>query len=135
MVTDSVILGKFFELLNVPGVTGTIDGEVFKITKPINRQSEDIVIGILLNNITNNEHMNTGEVNINCFTAANNDHTSNTLRIETILLAVINALNLVNGEGNHGQLNYRIASQKTFRDYDDPLLFFSNIKLNFSHKN
>ena len=135
MVTDSTILGKFYELLNVVGITGIINGEIFKITKPINRQSEDIVIGMLLNDITNNDHMNTGNVNINCFTSANKDHTANTLRIDIILNAVIVALNMVNAEGNYGQLNFRIASQKTFRDNDDPLMFYSNIKLNFSHKN
>lgn len=135
MVTDSTILGKFFELINVVGVTGVIGGKVYKITKPVGRQNEDIVIGLLTNDIIINDHLNTGIVNINCFTIANQDHTANTLRLETITQAIITALNIVNSEGGSGQLNYQLTGQKTFRDFDDPKMFYSNIKLNFSHKN
>ena len=135
MVTDSIILGKFFELINVIGVTGIIGGEVYKITKPIGRQSEDVVINALTNDVIINDHLNTGIININCFVTANKDHTSNTDRIETIVQAVITALGLEFSEGGSVQLNYQLISQKTFRDYDDPIMFYSNIKLNFSHKN
>lgn len=135
MITDVKILGTLYTLLNVAGVTGLINGELWKVSKPVDRQLEDIVLNSLTNLNTNNHHLNIGVININSFTRANADHTANTLRLQAIHDAIITALDIVGGQLTYGLLNGRIEQQKTFRDNDDPLMFFSNIRINFSYKN
>jgi len=135
MIADFEILGKFYELLNVSSITDIIDGEIWKIVKPVGREFEDIVINTLTNENSNNGHLNTGVVNINSFTFETAGHTPDTLRMQTINNVIIAALNMQFGEGNFERLNFRIISQKTFRDNDNPLMFFSNLKISYSFKN
>jgi hypothetical protein len=134
-MTDNEILAKLFKVVNVSPVTSIIDGEVFLGEKPIERTSEDIVIGVLVSKSEFNGSLTTGTVNINCFTKAINNHTRDAKRLNTITGVVITALGLTYDEGHTGLLNYKFESQKTFRDFDNPSMYYSNIKLRFSHKN
>ena len=122
-------------MLNVSTITTLINGKLFIGEKPIARDLEDIVIGVLLSKPEFNGELQVGTVNINCFTKAINNHTRNAARLNEITDAVITVLNLTYNNGNSGALHYQLESQKTFRDYDDPSMFYSNIKLKFSHKN
>jgi hypothetical protein len=134
MITDLEIISKFYQILNIPAITGVITGEIWNLKKPVNRQEEDIVINLLTNNVTSNLHLLTGVANINTFIKANDDHTPNGIRIKEINDLIIAALNIDNNEGSVGLLTYRLESQKTFRDNDDPTMYFSNLRLKFTLK-
>lgn len=137
MTTDIEILEKFYSLINVAAITGIINGEVWTVVKPVGRELEDIVINTLTNVESNNNRLNVGVVNINVFTKEKADHRPDGVKIKGFLSAVSLALGIDedSGKGNQVQLNYKVESLKTFRDIDNPLMYFSNIRLNFSHKN
>lgn len=135
MITDNEILSKFFRLVNVQGVTSVINGKVYIGEKPVARELEDIVIGVLTSKSEFNGELLTGEININCFTKAIGNHTRDARKLNLITQAVITALDLTYDEGNSGGLHYKLLSQKTFRDFDNPIMFYSNIKMKFSNKN
>jgi hypothetical protein len=135
MLTDNEILGLFFKIINVSDITTLISGMVWIGEKPVDRSVEDIVINMLNSKPDFNGELHTGYVNVNCFTKANEFHTRDAARIDTITDAVLIALDIVLNEGHSGALHYRLESQKTLRDYDDPTMYYSNIKLKFSHKN
>lgn len=137
MTTDIEILEQFYSLINVTGVTSIISGEVWTVVKPVGRELEDVVINTLTNNESNNNRLNVGVININVFTKEKADHRPDGVKIKSFLSAISLALLIDedSGKGSQVQLNYKVESQKTFRDNDNPLMYFSNIRLNFSHKN
>lgn len=137
MVTDIDILEKFYQLINVTSVTNLIDGEIWTVVKPVARQFEDVVINALTNSESNNNRLNVGVVNINVFVKEKQDRRPDAIKLKSFISAIHTALNIEveSGKGQYGQLNYKIESQKTFRDNEDPLMYFANIRLNFSHKN
>jgi Na+/H+ antiporter NhaB len=135
MIKDNDILALLFKIINVSGITSIITGKVYVGEKPLESIKEDIVIGMLTNKHEANGTLITGEININCFVTAINNHTRNASRLSTITDAVITVLNLSYDEGHTSTLNYKIVSQKTFRDFDNPSLYYSNIRLKFTYKN
>jgi len=135
MITDNDILSRFFKLINVSSVLDEIDGQVWIGEKPIDREFEDIVINMLTSKQEFNSELMIGIININCFSRMNVQNMRDSARLIALTGFVISALNFAFGEGSDGPLSYRIESQKTFRDNDNPRMYYSNLKLNFSHKN
>lgn len=135
MKTDNGILSLFYQKINVSGVTSKIDGKIYKGEKPLNSQKQDIVINILTNDSIANNILQSGVVNINCFCVQDTYTVRNYAKLDEIITAVITALSLTNGSGGSGQLSYELKSQKAMRDFDDPKMFFSNLRLDFTYKN
>ena len=134
MTTDNSILTTLFKAISTTEVLSVIDGAVFKGEKPLNQTSQDIVINMLDNRSVANDNLKSGVVNINCFCKELSNHTRNSTKLDEITQAVFLALNIVNGSGNINNLIYEFVSQKTFKDIDDPVMFYSNIRLNFNIK-
>lgn len=134
MITDIEILGLFYKILNVPAITSIINGEIWKIAKPVGRELEDIVINMLTNSQATSMRFNNGIININSFTIETQTHEPDSLRLKQINDLIISELNFENGKSIEGQLDFRLISQKTFRDNDNNLMYYSNLKIEYSYK-
>lgn len=85
---------EFYKILNVAGVTGNIDGAVYRSSRPINSEKQDVVIvplGI------NGEFVQEGFMNINIYAKDLSDSTPDISKLETITKAVISTLNAFAG--------------------------------------
>ena len=135
MVTEDVILTEIYKLLNVTSVTTAIDGKIYKGEKPVNRQLQDIVIGLLTNTKGTLDKIQTGIININIFCKESVYHLRNNTKLNEITASVINALLLFEGQNDIAAFHIVLDSQKVFRDNDDLEMFYNNIRLDFSYKN
>jgi hypothetical protein len=131
MKTATDILNQFYSIVNTATITGISGGTIYRIEKPLNSTSKDIVLRPLSVNGNNRLGVQSGTLMINCF-AENHLKTGrpNESYLDSITDAVISQLENY-ASASTSYLTYDIVSQNILPDDQNEKMCFSNIRVDY----
>jgi len=128
MKTITDIIEKLFPIVNVTAVKATLNGAVYRYSKPDGSQLRNIVIGSL--SISNNEDPITqsSTVIINCYAKNHSNGMSDDANITAMLAAVITALEAYTNSTTT-YFEFVMQNQNIFKDVDDPVMSYGSLRV------
>ena len=123
------VLDLFYAALNVVGVTSKIDGRIYRFSKPTSVEHNAFIKLVPLY-IDGDEHLQKGLMNINVFVKNLDENMPNEATLKAVVEAVKTAL--VGYASTSTYFNIDIASENTLADDENPMLSYSNIRVNYS---
>lgn len=130
MKTVTDVLDHFYSIVNTATITGISGGTVYRLEKPKDSESKDIVLRSLSINGNNRGDIQSGTMMINCF-AQNHLKTggSNEVYLDSISNAVISVLENYADTSTYFALD--IVSQNILPDEQNEKMCFSNIRVDY----
>jgi len=126
MKTVHDIVDVLYAIINVASVTDLLDGEVYRFKKPLNNQLRDITIRPLVNN--QNVDTQSIVVNVNIFAKDLESGIADEANLKPMTEAVVVVLEAYNSGAVFFKV--KINSQLLLDDNEDPLMSYSNLRLN-----
>jgi len=135
MKTLTDIIEKIYPVVNVAGVTTTLNGGVvYRYSKPDNSQEQDVVILGLP--ITNNEDPVTqsATIIINCFAQNHANGMSDDVKITATIDAVITALEAYSN-ATTAYFEFVIQNQSIYKDVDNVTMSYGSMRIRCTIEN
>lgn len=130
MKTVTDILDHFYSIVNVATITNIIGGTVYRLEKPKDSESQDIVLRSLSINGNNRGDIQSGTMMVNCF-AQNHLKTGrpNEVYLDSVTDAVVSVLEGYADTSTYLALD--IVSQNILPDEQNEKMCFSNIRVDY----
>ena len=128
------ILDKLYKIINVSGVTSTLDGRVYRDKKPLNDEKRNVVIVPLPIRNGDGFDVQPGTVVINCYAANLSNGMPDTINLDAMTSAVIAAIENYN-DATSDYFRLQIISQNTMQDQDNNKMSYSSLRINILIEN
>lgn len=129
MKTSIDNIDLLFPIINVVGVTGIIDGGVYKFDKPLNSELQDVVLTPLV--LGGSEDIQNGTVMINIFCKKHTNGAPNLTKLNQITTAVLVAIKSYTGTSGT-YFDIEPVNENVFTDINNPQMNYVSIRLSTS---
>jgi len=126
--TDFDVLDELYRQLNVSTVNSTIDGRIYRRTKPLNSELRDIVLRPLVLRTDDGLDVHPGTVMVNCYAKDLNRGFIDETHLEATVDAVIAQIDAYNAGSSY--FHVEVENQIIIKDEAQPQMSVASIRLN-----